>query len=168
MHSIWLIARREYLEQVRGKAFKLTTILIPVIFTGIMAVAILPGKYWGSSKHIVVATQSPALATRLRDQLLADKDAKMTVDTIAPATLADRQTLHEEMDQKQIDGFVWVDAPTSGDDKVTYVSRSAGDLTTEDRLDHAANQALVDQRIVNNGTPASEIAALTKKVDITT
>ena len=172
MHSIWLVARREYLEQVRGRAFKLTTILIPVIFIGIMAVAILPGKYWGSSKHIVVAAQNPALAARLRDQLLADKDAKMTVDTIAPATPADRQTLHEKMDRKQIDGFVWVEAPASGpsggNEKVTYVSRSAGDLTTEDRLDHAVNQALVDQRIVNNGTPASEIPALTKNIDITT
>lgn len=167
-HNIFLVARREYLEQIRGKAFKLTTILIPVVFIVLMAVAILPGKYWGSRKHIVVATPNPALAARLRDQLLADKDAKMTVDTIAPANPADRQTLHEEMDQKQIDGFIWIDSPLSGDDKVTYVSRSAGDITTESSLDTAVNQALVDQRIANGGTPPSEIPALTKKVDITT
>ena len=35
MHNIWLIAKREYLEQVRGKAFKITTILVPAIFVAL-------------------------------------------------------------------------------------------------------------------------------------
>ncbi len=168
MHSIWLVARREYLEQVRGKAFKVTTILIPVIFLGIMAVMILPGKYWGSGKHLVIATQNPALAERLRDQLLADKDAKTTADIVAPATAADRQTLHDEMDRKEIDGFVWISAPVNGKEQVTYVSRSAGDLMTEDRLDTAVNHAVVEQRMVNRGTPAAVIPALTGSVDVKT
>lgn len=168
MHSIWLIARREYLEQVRGKAFKLTTILIPTIFAVIMAVAILPGKYWGSGKHIAVATQNPSLAELIRDQLLADKDAKTTVDIISPATTADRQRLHEEMDRKQIDGFVWVDSLVEGKEQATYVSRSAGDLTTEARLDHVINQALMDQRMVDHGTPSTALPTITKNVDITT
>ena len=167
MHSIWLIARREYLEQIRGKAFKVTTILIPVVFIGLMAVAILPSKYWGTGKHIVVATEDPALAVRLRDQLLADKDAKMTVDTIAPATAADRDTLHGEMDRKQIDGFVWIDSK-DGKPQVTYVSRSAGDITTDESLDTAVNHALVGQRLVKRDIPANDVAALTESVDIKT
>jgi ABC-2 type transport system permease protein len=168
MHSIWLIARREYLEQIRGKAFKVTTILIPAVFIGIMAVMILPGKYWGTGKHLVVATESPALAARLRDQLTADKDAKMTVDTIAPATPADRQALHAEMDKKQIDGFLWVNAAANGKEQVTYVSRSAGDFTTEDKLDDAVNRALVEHRLVKRDIPANDVAALTGSVDIKT
>ncbi len=32
MRSIWLVARREYLEQVRGRAFKMTTLGVPAIF----------------------------------------------------------------------------------------------------------------------------------------
>jgi ABC-2 type transport system permease protein len=168
MRNILLIARREYLEQVRGKAFKVTTILIPLVFMGIMAVAILPGKYWGTGKHLAVATQSPALAERLRDQLTADKDAKMTVEIVAPVTDADRQRLHEEMDRKQIDGFLWVDVPANGQERVTYVSRSAGDLTTEERLDNSVNHALLEQRLVNREIPAADVAPLTGDVDITT
>lgn len=168
MHNIWLIARREYMEQIRGKAFKVTTILIPVVFTCLMAVAILPGKYWGTGKHIVVATQDPALAARVRDQLVSDKDAKMTVDVIAPVTATDRQKLHDELDRKQIDGFLWIDAPPSGKEQVTYVSRSAGDLTTDERLDNGVNHALVEQRLVNREVPASDVAPLTGTIDITT
>lgn len=168
MHNIWLVARREYLEQVRGKAFKVTTILIPVIFAGLMAVMILPGKYWGTSKHLVVATENPALAARLRDQLTADKSAKLTVDTMSPAMPADRQTLHEEMDRKQIDGFVWVSPGNDGKEQVTYVSRSAGDFTTEDSLNTAVNHALVEQRLVQEGIPSTSVGPLTHGVDITT
>jgi len=168
MRSIWLIARREYLEQVRGKAFRVTTILIPVVFAVVMAVAILPGKYWGTGKHIAVATQDPALAMRIRDQLAADKEAKITADVVAPATAADRRKLHDEMDSRQIDGFVWIDTSPGGKEQVTYVSRSAGDLTTEDRLQSDVNRALVEQRLVDRGNPSSAVAALTGSVDITT
>ena len=168
MHSIWLIARREYLEQIRGKAFKVTTILIPAVFIGIVAVMVLPSMYWGTGKHIVVAAQNPVLAARLRDQLTADKDAKMTVDTLAPDSAADRQMLHAEMDRKQIDGFVWVDVPADGKEQVTYVSRSAGDFTTQDQLDSAINHALVEQRLVKQGIPAADVDPLTGKVDIST
>lgn len=168
MHNIWLIARREYLEQIRGKAFKVTTILIPVIFAGLMAVMILPGKYFGTGKHIVVATQNPALAARLRNQIVADKDAKTAVDILAPATEADRQTLHAELDNKQIDGFLWVDVPANEKEQVTYVSRSAGDFTTDERLNEAVNHALVEQRLVGHDIPTADVAPLTRSVDVTT
>ena len=45
MRDIQLIAKREYLEQIRGKAFKITTILIPVIFAVVIAISVLAGKY---------------------------------------------------------------------------------------------------------------------------
>ena len=168
MRNVLLIARREFLEQIRGKAFKITTILIPLVFIGVLAVVILPSKYWETGKHIVVAAESPALAERLKTQLMADKDAKMTVDTIAPATEADRARLHAAMDGKAIDGFVWVEVPASGEEKVTYVSRSAGDFTTDEQLDEAVNHALVEQRLTKQGIAGGEIAPLTKNVDITT
>jgi len=34
MHNIWLIARREYLERIRTKAFLVATILIPLLMGG--------------------------------------------------------------------------------------------------------------------------------------
>ena len=53
--TFWLIAKREYLEQIRGKAFKVTTILIPVVFAAIFGVIAMAGKNSGVGKHIVVA-----------------------------------------------------------------------------------------------------------------
>jgi len=168
MRNVWLVAQREYMEQIRSKTFKITTILLPAVFIGILAVMVFAGSFWGSGKHVVVAAQSQDLATRVRDQLLADKDAKMAVDVLAPATEADRNALHAEMDRKEIDGFIWLAPSADGKEQVTYVSRSAGDFTTDDRVEKAVNRALVEHRLVEKGIPAAQAAPLTGTVDIKT
>ena len=125
MHDIWLIAKREYLEQVRGKAFKVTTVLIPLIFIALFALIALAGKNSGVGKHIVIATADPALAERIREPLAADKDAKMTVEVMAPTSQQDRHRLLDEVDQKQIDGFLWLETQSNRPVKATFESRSS-------------------------------------------
>jgi ABC-2 type transport system permease protein len=167
MRDIWLIAKREYLEQVKGKAFKVTTILIPVVFAAIFGVIAIAGKNSGVGKHVVIATADPALAERVRNPLIADKDAKMIVDVVAPATEADHQRLLAEVDQKQIDGFLWLTID-GGTANATFESRSSGDFATEGRLQGAVNRALVEQRLAARGIPASDVQELTKDIDIKT
>jgi ABC-2 type transport system permease protein len=168
MRDILLIAKREYLEQIRGKAFKVTTILIPTVFICIIGVMALAGKNSGVGKHIVVATHDPSLAARVRDPLIADSDAKMTVDVMAPATEADHKELLDRVDQKQLDGFLWIDTPADGTAKATFESRSSGDFATEGRLQSALNHALVEQRLAARGIPSAEVEALTKRVELDT
>jgi ABC-2 type transport system permease protein len=167
MRNVWLVAQREYMEQIRGKTFKITTVLLPAVFIGIMAVMVFASS-WGSGKHVVVAAQDQDLAMRVRGQLLADKDAKMKVDVLAPANEADRRALHAEMDRKEIDGFVWLAPSADGKMQATYVSRSAGDFSTNDVLQKAVNHALVEHRLVAKGIPAAEVAPLTGTVDVKT
>ena len=168
MRDIWLIAKREYLEQVKGKAFKVTTILIPVVFAAIFGVIAIAGKNSGVGKHVVIATADPALAERVRAPLIDDKDARMTVDIVAPATEADHQKLLGDVDQKQIDGFLWLETPAGAPANATFESRSSGDFATEGRLQSAVNRALVEQRLAARGIPTSDVQALTKDIDLKT
>jgi ABC-2 type transport system permease protein len=168
MRDVWLIAKREYLEQVRGRAFKVTTILIPVVFAAIFGVIAIAGKNSGVGKHIAIAASDPSLANRVRDQLVADKDARMTVDVVAPAAPADHDRLLASVDQKQLDGFLWLETPANGPAKATLESRSSGDFATEGRLQSAVNHALVEQRLASRGIAAGEVEALTKRVDLET
>jgi ABC-2 type transport system permease protein len=168
MRDIFLIAKREYLEQVRGKAFKVTTILIPLVFAGLIGVMTLAGKNSGVGKHLVIAATDAGLANRVRDQILADKDAKATVDVVTPVTSTDHDRLLTEVDQKQIDGFLWLDASAPDAAKATFESRSSGDFATESRLQSAVNHALVEQRLAARGIDAKDVQALTKTVDLNT
>ena len=169
MRDILLIAKREYLEQVRGKAFKITTILIPVIFAAIIGISFLAGKNSGTGKHIVIAAADSELANRIREQLLADKDAHMSVDVMAPVTDADRQALLAKTDQKELDGFLWL-TPESKDSKATatYVARSSGDFATTERLSDAVDHAILQQRLTAHGISAGDAETLTTGVKIKT
>lgn len=169
MHDTWLIAKREYLEQVRGKAFKITTILIPVIFAAVIGISVLAGKYSGSGKHFVVASNNATLAEDVRAQLLSDKEADLHVDVIAPATDTDHQQLIDQVTQKQIDGYLWLteDAST-GKTTAVYAGRAAGDFTTATRLSDTLDRAILEQQLTGHGVSADSAATLTKGVKIKT
>ena len=53
MRNIWLVAKREYLEQVRGRAFKMTTFGVPAIFAALLiGVGYLSILGLGSGRHL--------------------------------------------------------------------------------------------------------------------
>ena len=43
MRNILLIAKREYLEQIRGRAFKFSTVLLPLLIVALLAFSYLHG-----------------------------------------------------------------------------------------------------------------------------
>ena len=51
MREALLIARREYLERIRSRAFRVSTVLIPLFFGLIFGVGALSGKLSGGAKH---------------------------------------------------------------------------------------------------------------------
>lgn len=168
MHSTLLIARREYLEQVRGRAFKMTTFGVPAIFALIIAVGYFSSLGLGSNRHMAVAASDPALAKEIRDQLVGDKDAKARVDVVAPATQAQRDALVNEVARQQLDGVLWVDTPKGKPATATYSSPSSGDFITAARLNSALNHAMIDAHLTADGMNQKEADALVDGVPIET
>lgn len=167
MRNLMLVARREYLEQIRGRAFRITTILVPVLFAGIFAVAILSGMNSGIGKHIVIAAPSAELADAVRDEMMKDKDAKTVADVVAPATPPDRAPLLQKIQSKSVDGMLWI-VTADGATKATYTSQSSGDIVITSRLSAALNHALALQRLAGRGMSRSEIDVLLKDVPVET
>src|ERR1700691_6269998 len=95
MREALLIARREYLERIRSKAFRISTVLIPVFFSLIFGVGTLSGKLSGAgARHIVVVSNDPLLAESERAELVAAENAadkarkrpssQQTIEVMAP------------------------------------------------------------------------------------
>ncbi|HUA98992.1 MAG TPA: hypothetical protein VMA34_11745, partial [Terracidiphilus sp.] len=143
MHNMLLIAKREYLEQVRGRAFKLTTIGLPALFAVIVGIGYVSSLGLGANKHLVVTSSNAALANEIRAQLESGKGNKPTVDVIAPATPDQRATLLNEVRARQIDGFLVVATPKDETPIATYFSNSSGDFITIGKLKDALNNGLV-------------------------
>jgi ABC-2 type transport system permease protein len=168
MRNILLIARREYLEQIRGRAFKFSTVLVPLLITVMLGASYFTGRNAEAGKHLAIAADSAALANDMRRQLQDDKDAKITVDVVAPASAQDRDALLKQVQSKGIDGLLSIESSPSGALTVAYTSQSAGDFATTDRLRNALNHALLNEWLTARGMKQAEDDAMLKQISIQT
>lgn len=166
MHSALLIARREYLERVRSKAFRISTVLIPLIFAGIFGVGAFSATHMGGDAHIVVASNDAQLADGVRDELAHGENPPSKLEVVAPATQADIVSLVQRVDSKEIDAYLWLQvSPDEPQPNVVYATRSSTDLNA-DRIREAVSHALLRGRLQERGMPAPEVSKLLKTIDI--
>ena len=168
MRNLLLVARREYLEQIRGRAFRVSTVLVPLLFGVLIGVAYLSGIGSGVGKHVIVAANDAPLANDIRAQLVADKKTQTKVDVVAPVSPADRHALLGRVLSKDVDGLLWIDLRSDGSVNATYTSQSSGDIVITARLNSALNHALAMERMTARGMTATQVDALLKNVDIDT
>ncbi len=179
MREALLIARREYLERIRSRAFRISTVLIPLFFALIFGAGALSGKLSGGARNIVVASNDPQLAESERAELIAaDHDAdgvrknpssRLIVDVKAPLSEAGLAALNAEVESKQIDGYLWLNLPPGTTRlEATYTSRGSADFLGKDRMQDSIGHALVREELVKRGATSEEIQALLKDVDLKT
>jgi ABC-2 type transport system permease protein len=173
MREALLIARREYLERIRSKAFRISTVLIPAFFALIFGAGALSGKLsGGGSRHIVVASNDPLLAESVRAELIAADNAassRLTVEVKAPLTEGELTALNAAVESKQLDGYLWLSLK-SGTARIeaTYTSRGSADFVGKDRMQDAIGHALVREDLLKRGATGEEIQALLQAVDLKT
>ena len=168
MRKILLIAKREYLEQIRGRSFRFSTVLVPLLVFALLGLSYFTGRHAGSGLHVAIAADNARLANDIRRQLTDDKDAKFTVDVVAPASELDRAALLKELQSKGIDGLLWIETPATGAAAATYTSQSSGDFAPRGRLEAALNHSLLNERLTARGLKPAEADALLKEVTIET
>lgn len=174
MHNIWLIAKREYLERIRTKAFLVATILIPVF----MGVFTFGSGYLSSraksSSHVAIVSADPTFAADLKHELQTGKHSRMTVDLISPTpenSEAIRTRLDRALQSKgDLAGYLWVTPPAQANTRptFTYVPRSAGDLTTQETLSAAIQNILTRESLTHQGMGVTDIDNLMAPVVIDT
>jgi ABC-2 type transport system permease protein len=168
MRNIFLIAKREYLEQIRGRAFKFSTVLVPLLIIVMLGASYFTGHNVDAGKHVAIAADSAPLADDMRRQMLDDKDAKFTVDVVAPASQQERDALLKLVQNKSIDGLLSIESSSTGVPAATYTAQSSVDFATKDRLETALNRSLVKERLTERGMKQADADALLKEVTIET
>jgi ABC-2 type transport system permease protein len=179
MREALLIARREYLERIRSKAFRISTVLIPLFFAVIFGVGALSGKLSGGARHVLVVSNDPQLAESERAELIAadkaaaetrkDPSSRLTVDVRAPLTEGDLAALNAAVESKEIDGYLWLNLrPGTTRLEATYTSRGSADFVGKDRMQDSIGHALVREDLVKRGATSEEIQALLTDVDLKT
>ncbi len=167
--NTWLIARREYLERVRTRAFLLATILIPTLMGGFVFVSGFLANTGKSSAHIAIVSADPRFAADLKQMLEDGKRSRMRVDVETPSP-AVRAALEGDIKSRAgLDGYLWVTPSAAGARPLfTYTPRSAGDATTVSILQASIQSVLMRERLDGAGMGSREISDLLAPVAIDT
>jgi ABC-2 type transport system permease protein len=170
MHNVWLIAKREYLERVRTKAFLISTILIPLLMGGGIVGSIVSGGRAKSTSHITIVSQDQQLATDLQAELQSGKDSRMTVDVISPGNDQTRKTLDAMLADKQIDGYLWITPAANPGERpsFSFTPRSTADISTKGVVSSALRTVLMRERLAHQGMVASDVDSLMQPVKVDT
>ena len=165
MRNILLVAKREYLEQIRGRAFKISTIALPLLIAALLAFSYYMDHKAGTGKHIVIVADNASLANQVRQQMLEDTYAQYKVE-VAAATADQREALQKKVSSKAIDGVLTIDSSHPQEIAATFTSLSAADVSAYGGLQSALNRGVVNQRMIARGVSQADADALLAKVPI--
>jgi ABC-2 type transport system permease protein len=168
MRNMLLIAKREYFEQIRARAFLMTTIGLPALFVVILGIGYAANLGLGGKKHLVITADNPALANEIREQLTNDNDGKLSVDVLPSPDSSMNLTLMRELQNKSINGILSIKAQSGELPIASYTSLASGDFLTGARLRRALNDGLVGQQLKGAGVTAAEADSLLKGISIQT
>jgi len=166
MHNIWLIAKREYTERIKTKAFVIATILIPTLMGGgIFGVAAIASKSKTTS-HIAVLTSQAQLGGDLKNELEDGKDSRMTVDVFPLST--PHAGLDQQIANKQLDGYLVITPAPSASERPGFdlTPRSSADIATSETIKAALHTVLTREYLGQKGVSSAETAALMSPVTV--
>src|SRR3984885_14198975 len=109
-----LIARREYLERVRSRAFLMMTILFPLMIGLLLGGSIFAGKLGTGVKDIAIASNDPALARAVAAEMQSEPAQDTPLEVIAPASDVQRAELNRRVEDKALDGYLWLGQKPGG------------------------------------------------------
>jgi ABC-2 type transport system permease protein len=166
MRNILLIAKREYLEQIRGRAFKISTVALPLLIAALLGFSYYMDHKANTGRHIAIVADDAFLANQVRQQMLDDKDAQYKVDVTAPASSEQRDELQRQVRAKAIDGVLAIDSSDPKKITATFTSLSAADVSSYGGLQSALNRGVINERMVGKGMTQAEADAMLAKVSI--
>lgn len=166
MHNIWLIAKREYTERIKTKAFLIATILIPTLMGGGVFGIVGMASRSKTTSHIAIVTGQTQPALDLKRELQNGKVSKMTVD-ILPASTA-HASLDQQIVSKRLDGYLVITPAVEEGARPTFdfTPRSTADIATSQAIEEALRKVLMREYLETSGVSASKAEVVMSAVTL--
>jgi ABC-2 type transport system permease protein len=173
------VARREYVERVRTRAFWIATLLIPILFLGYIAIQISISKKTGGERQLVVVDTTGNLYAPLVKEL-AETEAKQKEKTSSSRgphwnlveqkpggdLAAQKEDLRQQVLRKQINGYLVLEATKLEKDEVEYYSTTVSDFIAQSQLQSAIGRVWMRQKMAAHGLPAELAKELETRMDL--
>ena len=170
MKRVYAVARREYLERVRSKAFLVSTILGPTLLAGFMLAPILLARQRGRPLRVAIVDASGALGSEVGQSLARRKVAGQERFVVEPAPAAPveqaRAALQERVVQGDLDGYLFLPRDALDRSAAEYYGKNVSNMMDLELMNKAVEEALVSRRLSSEGLDPERVRSLTRAVDI--
>src|SRR6185312_8910827 len=185
MHNTFIIARREYLERVRSRAFVIMTFFIPALMLG---VTVLPTMLMqngnNETKHMVVVAADRDTAEMIRSRIEQKQDQQanaqdnqatnkrslppthFSVEVSTNVAPEEREALTQKVNQKQLDGFLWATPDAIAARKLDFVTNDTSSFIENGVLGQTVSDALRRHALKAKGLQESDINAALLPMDV--
>ncbi|MEP6692428.1 MAG: ABC transporter permease [Gemmatimonadaceae bacterium] len=165
------VIKREYLERVRQRWFIVSSLLVPFMMVGLVAV-----PAWLSAKSITIADVSKVvivdatgtdLGARVAESLFDSTHtnpaaARAHLRTATTATLAAAESVAtRDVMERRASGFVVLDSSTATRRRARYEGRDATSIGLEKLIQRALRRGIIADRLKARGIDAAQIDSIT-------
>jgi ABC-2 type transport system permease protein len=175
MTKALVVARWEYLEKVKSKAFLISLFLTPIIM---VAMGVLPGLLAGqedkSTKIIGVVDLSGKVADefarRMEQYTLPDGQPNYVVQVLGSGSTVDLASARSDADmlvaRDDIEGYLIIGAEYLKDTLVEYRSKNVGDFRVRSRVEENLKNIITERKLAAMGIEASVLRSLKVPLDV--
>ena len=166
------VARREYLERVRSKAFMVATVLGPLILGGMMIVPALAARKAAAPLRVSVLDADGMLLGPVERALGSLTEGGTPRFLLRPAPQAPfeqaRHELREQVLRGDLDGFLYLPPGALAASQAEFHGRSVSAMMEMRLLERALAEAFMRVRLTREGLDPARLGALMRDVDVRT
>jgi len=173
VRKLLVVIKREYLTRVRTKGFILGTILMPV-FVLVFGIgpSLLMMLETGKSERLVVIDMTgvvfPEMEAIAQDSLQWSGRVKLSQAEPANGVAELKQELSREVDQGELDAYLYLPADLFDSYQVEYYARNVSDFKRLARAKRLVSEAVRRIRLAQSGLDADLVRGLMRGVDMRT
>jgi ABC-2 type transport system permease protein len=170
VHDALLIIRREFKERVASRSFVIGTLIFPLIMIGLIMLPRLVGPR-GAERTIVMVNDGPAGVGEAFAAILGAKPASADENVYhvkpLPGPYAQvRDSLNQQVERKEIDGYVVLPADVLTSGTIMFRARNVGSFAVMRDLRTAGTRAVQSERLQTAGISPAAVAALVAPVRV--
>jgi ABC-2 type transport system permease protein len=162
VRRVLAVARREYVERVRSKAFVVGTVLGPLLLGGVMiGPSVLMSKQRGRALRVAVVDDTKRVGAGVAKSLREPRSSGPARFEVVP-TEDGVDALRARVLAGGLDGLVHVEGGTVEAATGAYYGRNVSNIQDLQLVERAVAEAVTDERLAGAGLSAERVRALTR------
>jgi ABC-2 type transport system permease protein len=119
-------------------------------------------------ERVVLVCADPALASGVRDQLIASRQGSYSVQISPDVSAAERVRLVGELASRRIDAYLWLDPAAAAARRVELVTANPEDYGLRDAVTSALWWTITEAQLSSRGIPPADSSQMLARVHVET